>query len=169
MTEVLILLGSKSDLTITEKGLATLKELGVSFELKICSAHRTPVELERHMKNFESNSSSGAGSVYICIAGMSAHLAGVVASQTLKPVIAVPVVSAATAGLDALLSMSQMPGGIPVATMGFGSSGFLNACLLATQILAGQNPAYTDKLARHRMKQAEQVIEDNKTHGIHLS
>ena len=162
MSDILIFLGSKSDLSITESGLAALKELGVSFDLKICSAHRTPKELEKYIFEFEEKN----GKAYICVAGKSAHLAGVVAAQTLKPVIAVPVYGDATAGLDALLSMGQMPGGIPVATMTLGNSGFLNGCLFAAQVLSLQNSKLAVALKNHRLAQANQVIEDNKKHGI---
>lgn len=154
MKDVLILLGSESDLTITEKGLDELRTLGVNFSLRIASAHRTPEHLHSIIDEFIVE----GGSVFICVAGMSAHLAGVVASITTKPVLAVPVFSAATAGFDALLSMSQMPKGIPVGTMGFGNSGFINACLLASQIISLHRPELGVKMQQMRVSMKEQLM-----------
>lgn len=159
MNEILIVLGSKSDLGTTEKGLQLFKEHKQPYSLRIASAHRSPEHLHDIMDEFEKNE----GKVVICVAGKSAHLAGVVASLTLKPVLAVPIYSDATAGLDALLSMSQMPAGIPVATMGFGDAGFVNACLSALQILALSKKELMQKLQKHRKEQAEKVKQDDKT------
>lgn len=152
--DVLILLGSQSDLNITEKGVGILKSLGISFSLRIASAHRTPEHVENLIKEFEGQD----GKVLMCVAGMSAHLAGVVAAQTLKPVIAIPVQSSATAGFDALLSMVQMPGGIPVATMGFGSAGFTNGSLLAAEIISLGNEGLKEKLVSYRKDMRDKVL-----------
>ncbi len=119
-----------------------LKELGISFSLRICSAHRSPEVLEGIVSEFLDQD----GEVFICVAGMSAHLAGVVAAMSTKPVLAVPVYRKETSGLDSLLSMGQMPKGIPVGTLGFGNSGFINACLLASQILATSDKKLAKKL-----------------------
>lgn len=156
------MLGSQSDLKITETGISTLKKFGVSFSLRIASAHRTPSHVETLIDEFEKND----GKVIICIAGMSAHLAGVVAAQTIKPVIAVPVQSSATAGFDALLSMVQMPGGIPVATMGFGSSGFTNSVLLASEIMSLSNPKLSETLKNYRGEMKEKVMGSDKENQI---
>jgi phosphoribosylaminoimidazole carboxylase PurE protein len=153
----MIVLGSGSDLPITADGTAALREMGIPFALRICSAHRTPEQLHQLIREFEGQ----GGSIYICVAGMSAHLAGVVASATLKPVLAVPVARAETAGLDALLSMGQMPAGIPVSTMGLGKHGFTNAALTAAQILALSDETLAGKLAASRAAQARKVMGDD--------
>lgn len=155
--QVLILLGSSSDLPVTESGTALLKELQIPFSLRISSAHRTPDMLHEIVKEFEEQ----GGQTYICVAGMSAHLAGVVAALTLKPVIAVPVYRPETAGLDALLSMSQMPQGIPVSTMGIGKHGFVNGCLTAAQMLALSDKALAKRIVDDRLKRTKIVINDD--------
>lgn len=157
MTDILILLGSESDRSITEKGLAYLKELGVSYRLHIASAHRSPAFVHELVENFDKNK----GKVLICVAGKSAHLAGVAAAFTVKPVLAVPVFNVETSGFDALLSMSQMPAGVPVATMGFGKSGFANACLQAAQIMAIAKMELEEKLRKLKLLMAEQVKEQD--------
>tara|TARA_B100001094_G_C18047073_1_gene728000 strand:- start:313 stop:816 length:504 start_codon:yes stop_codon:yes gene_type:complete len=154
MVKVLILLGSASDLPITEKGLSTLKELNVGFSLRIASAHRTPEAVHDIVTGFEKS----GGKVVLCVAGMSAHLAGVVAAMTTLPVLAIPVAGQATAGFDSLLSMSQMPAGIPVGTMGFGKHGFTNAALLATQILALSDSGLSSSFSEHRSAMSKQVM-----------
>lgn len=160
MTKVLILLGSSSDLPVTEDGTQILKRLGISYSLRICSAHRTPERLHEIVRDFESQ----GGQTYICVAGMSAHLAGVVASLSLKPVHAVPVYRPETAGLDALLSMGQMPKGIPVSTHGFGKHGFINAALTTAQIIALADPALARKLVEDRADMARAVARDDEKH-----
>ncbi len=160
--EIMIVLGSSSDLPVTEKGAALLKELGVPFDLRICSAHRTPEMLHEIVEAFEKD----GGKTYICVAGMSAHLAGVVASLSVKPVLAVPVYRPETAGLDSLLSMGQMPAGIPVATLGLGKHGFTNAALTAVQMLALGNSDLTAKLKSHRSQQASKVSKDDEQNSI---
>lgn len=159
---VMMLLGSSSDLPVTEDGVQILKKLGVPFTLRICSAHRTPERLHEIIDAFEKQGAAvDESQVYVCVAGMSAHLAGVVASLTLKPVLAVPVYRQETAGLDSLLSMGQMPKGIPVGTMGFGKHGFINACLLATQMFALGDKELAKKLADDRVQMARQVTLDD--------
>lgn len=155
--KVLILLGSSSDLPVTEAGTALLKELGVPFSLRISSAHRTPDMLHQIVRDFEAQ----GGETYICVAGMSAHLAGVVAALTLKPVIAVPVYRPETAGLDALLSMGQMPQGVPVSTMGIGKHGFTNGCLTAAQMLALADKGLAERLVADRARRTRAVVEDD--------
>lgn len=155
--KVLILLGSSSDLPVTEAGTALFKELKIPYTLRVCSAHRTPERLHEIVTDFESQ----GGATYICVAGMSAHLAGVVASLTLKPVIAVPTFRPETAGLDALLSMGQMPAGIPVSTMGLGKSGFTNGCLTVAQILALGDEGLAKRLADDRKQRAKGVVADD--------
>lgn len=144
MKKVLIILGSKSDMEAFEKARNLLTELGLEHELHIASAHRTPSKaLELASKAAE----RGFG-VIIAAAGMAAHLPGVVASQTLLPVIGVPLVSGGLGGLDALLSITQMPEGIPVASVAIG--GAVNACILAAEILAASSPELWKKLVDYR-------------------
>lgn len=162
MRKVLILLGSQSDLTITEKGQDILKEFKIPYELRIASAHRSPALVEELLQAFEQQ----GGKVVVCVAGMSAHLAGVVASQTNLPVLAVPVANAATAGLDALLSMSQMPAGIPVATMTLGKAGFTNAALFAVQIIATHEANLAQELILYRKAQTIQVLESDSKNRV---
>ena len=125
MVLISILAGSKSDEGVYQKAVDVLNKEGIPFELKILSAHRNPIELDEYIKNSKAN-------VFICVAGLSAALPGVVASKTQKPVIGVPV-SAKLGGLDALLSIVQMPPGVPVACVGIDSA--KNAALLALRIL----------------------------------
>lgn len=162
MRKVLILLGSQSDLTITEKGQEILRQFKIPYELRIASAHRSPALVEELLAAFEKQ----GGEVIVCVAGMSAHLAGVVASQTNLPVLAVPVANAATAGLDALLSMSQMPAGIPVATMTLGKAGFTNGALFAIQIIATHDVDLAQELVRYRKSQTTQVLESDSKNRV---
>jgi phosphoribosylaminoimidazole carboxylase PurE protein len=162
MTDILILLGSSSDLSITPTGVEKLKEFKIPFSLRIASAHRSPNFLEGIVKEFEAQD----GKLIICVAGKSAHLAGVVASLSVKPVIAVPVATPETAGFDSLLSMSQMPAGVPVATMGFGKSGFTNAALFCTQILGLNQSGLTNKLSQDRATQVDKVKQDDLNNRI---
>lgn len=157
MGRVLILLGSQSDLVITEKGLEVLKDFKIPYEMRIASAHRSPVFVEDLVKNFEQK----GGKVIICVAGMSAHLAGAVAARTHLPVLAVPLANAATAGLDALLSVSQMPAGIPVATMTLGKAGFINSALFAIQMMAIHDAGLAEEFRRYRLQQTALVIDSD--------
>jgi phosphoribosylaminoimidazole carboxylase PurE protein len=150
---VTVLLGSGSDFDVIKDGLDILKEFGVPFDLEVTSAHRSP---ERTLKLVRKAEEKGT-EVFIAVAGKAAHLAGVVAAHTLRPVIGVPVESAVLAGMDALLSTVQMPKGVPVATVALGKTGGANAALLAVQILALNDAGLRKKLAVHRKKMAEEV------------
>jgi len=153
--EVLILMGSDSDLPVMEEAARILKEFGVGFEMHISSAHRSP------KKTAELASGAAARGIKVVIAGagMAAHLAGVVAAETVLPVIGVPLTGGALNGIDALYAMVQMPGGIPVATMSIGKAGAKNAGLFAVQILSTAAPELGKRLVDYRVKLAEEVAE----------
>jgi len=151
---VAVLMGSKSDWDIMKEAVSLLKEFGVDYDVRVLSAHRTPAELLAHIEKLEN---SGV-SAYIAAAGMAAHLGGVVAAHTIKPVIGVPIDSGSLQGIDALLSMVQMPPGIPVATMGIGKPGAKNSALFIVSILANQYPELSTKLVHYRKAQAEKVL-----------
>lgn len=151
--KVMIFLGSDSDFDVIEDGLEVLKGFGVPFSLEVTSAHRSP---ERTVRLIREAEAAGAG-VFIAVAGKAAHLAGVVAAHTVRPVIGVPVDSDALAGMDALLSTVQMPKGIPVATVALGKHGGTNAALLAVQILALADEKLKAGLVDHRSKMAAGV------------
>lgn len=146
--KVLILMGSKSDLPIMEKTTAVLDEYGVASKTLIRSAHRTPEATVQAVKDAE----AAGCQVFICAAGMAAHLAGVVASKTIKPVIGVPIAAGPLQGQDALLSTVMMPPDIPVATVGI--NGAKNAGILAVQMLAQNDEALAQKLKDTRAAQA---------------
>ena len=148
-----IFIGSDSDFPIVEDALHLMKRFGVDFGLEVTSAHRSPERTKRLIQDYEKNGAV----VFIAVAGKAAHLAGVVASHTTRPVIGVPVGGSGLGGLDALLSTSQMPKGIPVACMGIGKSGASNAALLAIQILALAVPELEEKLKDYRSKMAKNV------------
>jgi 5-(carboxyamino)imidazole ribonucleotide mutase len=144
--EVAVIVGSKSDLEFMEPAFSQLDELDVAWDKKVLSAHRRPEELDRYVTEV-----SAAGvRVIIAAAGLSAALPGVVASKTLVPVIGVPVPGGPLRGIDALLSIIQMPGGIPVAAVGLGSQGPRNAALLAAEILALQDRELRQRLEAKR-------------------
>lgn len=149
---VAVLMGSDSDLDVMESTFKTLKQLGIPYEAKISSAHRTPEATHDYVKDADQR---GCG-VFICAAGMAAHLAGAVSANTLKPVIGVPI-NASLDGLDSLLSTVQMPGGIPVATVAIGKAGAKNAAYLAAQILGVADEALHRKLVEERRANAEAV------------
>jgi phosphoribosylaminoimidazole carboxylase PurE protein len=151
--DVAIFIGSESDFDIVKDALEMLEKFEVPFALEITSAHRSP---ERTFDLVHKYEKDGVG-VFIAVAGKAAHLAGAVASHTLRPVIGVPVESGGMGGLDALLSTVQMPQGIPVAAMGTGKTGAVNAAILAVEILALKNPLLRDKLQDERKKMAAQV------------
>ncbi len=142
--KVAIVMGSKSDLPVAEKAEALLKEFGVEYETHVISAHRNPNKVRRFATSLEDN---GFG-VVIAIAGLAAHLPGVVASMTVLPVIGVPAESGPLCGRDALYSIVQMPPGIPVASVGIGNAG--NAALLAVQILSTDDAALRDRMREYR-------------------
>jgi len=150
---VAILMGSDSDLPIMEACMDTLKGLQVPFEVKVSSAHRTPVATHDYVKDADQRGCVA----FICAAGMAAHLAGAVAANTTKPVIGVPINSSLD-GLDALLSTVQMPGGIPVATVAIGKAGAKNAAYLAAQILATKDAALAQRLIADRQAATEAVL-----------
>lgn len=151
MAKVLVIMGSKSDLEVASKAFAVLNRLGIGFDAVVSSAHRTP---ERTKNIVESSDAD----VFIAVAGLSAALPGVVASFTTKPVIGVPVKG--DLNYDALLSIVQMPPGIPVAAVGMGRAD--NAAVLAAEIIALKDPAVAQKLAEDRKSQAEKVEKDSK-------
>jgi phosphoribosylaminoimidazole carboxylase PurE protein len=151
--KVMIFLGSESDLEVVEDAVKTLKEFGVTFALEVTSAHRSP---ERTLKLVREAEGKGA-EIFIAVAGKAAHLAGVVAAHTVRPVIGVPVESAGLSGMDALLSTVQMPKGVPVATMALGKHGGANAALLAAEILALHDEGLRRKLLDHRARMAAAV------------
>lgn len=155
MIDVSVIMGSISDWETMKEACLILEEFNINYEKKIISAHRTP-EL---MFDFSEKARERGIKVIIAGAGGAAHLPGMVASKTTLPVIGVPVKSKALSGIDSLLSIVQMPGGIPVATTAIGQAGAKNAGLLATQILSIQDPELTIKLASYRQNMAEQVLE----------
>jgi phosphoribosylaminoimidazole carboxylase PurE protein len=157
MTDILvgILMGSDSDLPVMQKAATILEEFGVPYFMTVASAHRTPDRVADLAKRAEEED----WKILIAGAGMAAHLAGFLAAHTTVPVIGVPMESSSLGGLDALLSTVQMPGGVPVATMGIGGAGAKNAGLLAVQILARFDPALRDKLRHYREKQRKAVQE----------
>jgi len=148
MAEVLIMLGSKSDLEFGEKCQKTLDSLEISNELVISSAHRQPQKTSA----LASEAQDKGVKAIICMAGMAAHLPGVVASQTDLPVIGVPLSGSALNGLDALLSIVQMPKGVPVGTVALGKAGAENSALLAARIIALSRPEVYNKLNEYRQK-----------------
>ena len=158
MKFVSIIIGSKSDYEIANECSKILSNLDVPFELIISSAHRSPERTHEYVKD----ASERGAQIFICMAGMAAHLAGAVAAMTTKPVIGVPMPGSAIDGIDALYSTVQMPGGIPVATVAIGKAGAKNAAYLALQILALNNENIASKLADDRAKQSEALIEDSK-------
>jgi 5-(carboxyamino)imidazole ribonucleotide mutase len=149
--KVAIIMGSDSDLPVLEPALKTLAEFGVAAEVTVASAHRTPAKVHEVVATAADR---GVG-VFIAAAGAAAHLPGVVASFTTLPVIGVPVNSTSLGGLDALLSIVQMPSGIPVAAMAI--DGAKNAALFAVQILATADPPLREKLAAYRRTMAAEV------------
>ncbi|MGD9588465.1 MAG: 5-(carboxyamino)imidazole ribonucleotide mutase [Pyrinomonadaceae bacterium] len=151
---VSIIMGSKSDWPTMEQASITLDEFGVSHETKIVSAHRTPDLLFEFAKTAEERGIE----VIIAGAGGAAHLPGMCASQTVVPVLGVPVESKALKGLDSLLSIAQMPAGVPVGTLAIGQAGATNAALLAVAILANSRPALRKKLAAFRSRQTKTVL-----------
>jgi phosphoribosylaminoimidazole carboxylase PurE protein len=151
--KVAIFIGSDSDYDVVKDAQAILKEFEVPFALEVTSAHRSPARTLKLIKDYEEKGVE----IFIAVAGKAAHLAGIVAAHTVKPVIGVPVESSSLDGLDALLSTVQMPKGVPVATMGLGKSGASNSALLAIQILSLNDSSLVKKLKESREKMAAQV------------
>ena len=151
MKKVCIVMGSDSDLKVMEACVSRLRSFDIPFEVRIISAHRTPAAAEQLAKNAVAD---GFG-VIIAAAGKAAHLGGVVAAYTTLPVIGVPMATSVMGGMDSLLSIVQMPKGIPVASVAI--DGADNAAILAAQMLAISDPALTDKLAAFKAQMAEEV------------
>jgi 5-(carboxyamino)imidazole ribonucleotide mutase len=152
---VLIVMGSDSDLPVMEEGAKVLAEFGVPCEMRISSAHRSP----KRTAELAAEAAGRGVRVIIAGAGMAAHLAGVIAAETILPVIGVPMGGGALNGMDALYSTVQMPGGIPVATMAIGKAGAKNAGIFAVQILALGDPVLKEKLGAYRGMMSREVEE----------
>jgi 5-(carboxyamino)imidazole ribonucleotide mutase len=150
-------MGSKSDWETMRLAAELLKQFGVPHECRVVSAHRTPVWMAEYAEQAESRGLE----VIIAGAGGAAHLPGMVAGHTLLPVIGVPIQSRALNGLDSLLSIVQMPAGVPVATMAIGNAGATNAALMAIAILGNQRPELREALRRYREERVRQVIDDS--------
>ena len=154
--EVGVIMGSQSDWPTMKRAAAVLEELGVAFEVKIVSAHRTPDRLVSYAR-----SAADRGlKVIIAGAGGAAHLPGMTASMTALPVLGVPIQSKSLSGLDSLYSIVQMPGGIPVGTLAIGEAGATNAGILAAQILAIGDKALAERIAAFRARQTASVAEE---------
>lgn len=153
--QVAVLMGSASDWGIVKETVDTLKKFGITVEVKVISAHRTP-DLA---SEFAKNARSRGYKVIIAAAGGAAHLAGVIAAHTTLPVIGIPIHTSSLNGLDSLLSTVQMPGGIPVGTMAVGKSGAVNAAIFAVQILSLSDKSLEDKLNQHKEDLKKSVIE----------
>lgn len=157
MKFVSIIMGSKSDYSVMKECANVLEKFGVQYELIISSAHRSPQRTKKYVEDAQNRGAK----VFICAAGMAAHLAGVVASLTVKPVIGVPMKGGFMDGMDALLSTVQMPSGMPVATVAVGKAGATNAAYLAMQILAIDDDELKIKLQEDRIAKAKKVEADS--------
>ena len=155
---VSIIIGSESDLELANKCSEVLSSFSIDFSINVFSAHRTPDLLEQHLQEAE----KGNTQIYIAIAGLAAHLAGAIASKTVKPVIGIPADGGPLNGFDSLLSTVQMPKGVPVATVAIGSAGAANAGYLAAQILSLSSKKIADTLLSIREANKQQVSEVNK-------
>lgn len=153
MADVIILMGSKSDEEKVSPCVDVLKRLGVSYTITVSSAHRTPERTEQIVRDGE----AAGAKVFVCAAGMAAHLAGAVAARTILPVIGIPVSSVALGGMDALFSTVQMPPGFPVATVALDKAGARNAAWLAAQILAVSDAGLRARLEAARAAMREDV------------
>ncbi len=150
-----IIMGSQSDWETMEHAAATLDALGVPYEARVLSAHRTPDQTSEYVAGAE-----GRGlEVIIAGAGGAAHLAGVAAAKTILPVLGVPIESKALKGLDSLLSIVQMPGGVPVGTLAIGKAGAVNAALLAAAFLGAKRPEIREAVRRYREEQTRRVLD----------
>ncbi|MEE9312320.1 MAG: 5-(carboxyamino)imidazole ribonucleotide mutase [Planctomycetota bacterium] len=156
MPDIALMMGSDSDLPALEPGIKLLKELGLSVEARVLSAHRTPTQTQEFIAAMEKENVK----VFICAAGMAAHLAGAVAAHTPKPVIGIPVASGPMNGTDALHATVMMPPGVPVATVGI--NGAVNAAILAAQMIGTGNEEVAKKVIEYRYKQTAKVLEKNK-------
>ncbi len=153
MKKVAVIMGSDSDLSVMKDAVDKLKQFGIPYEVHVISAHRTPAAAEQ----FASTAAEKGFGVIIAGAGKAAHLGGVLAAYTTLPVIGVPIKTSMMGGLDSLLSIVQMPSGIPVATVG--GNGAANAGILAAQMLALEEPSLVQKLADFKAEMARQVAE----------
>jgi phosphoribosylamine---glycine ligase len=151
--DVLVLMGSDSDAPVMQAAVDVLAELGITSDMTVASAHRSPARVQRLLDEAPSRGVK----VFIVGAGAAAHLAGMVAAHTTRPVIGVPIDSSALKGLDALLSTVQMPPGGPVATVSIGKPGAINAGVLAAQILGVSDPAVASRLDAYKRKLADKV------------
>ncbi|MBN1823354.1 MAG: 5-(carboxyamino)imidazole ribonucleotide mutase [Endomicrobiales bacterium] len=156
--KVAVLVGSDSDLAMAQETVKVLEELGIEHTLNVASAHRTPEKVKKIVKDSEANGAE----VFIAGAGMSAALPGVVAAETIKPVIGIPFEGKAFGGLDALLSVIQMPPGIPVGSVAVGKAGALNAAIYAALILAVKHPEIRKKVEVYRKKLSASVEQKDK-------
>jgi len=155
MPKAAIIMGSASDFDIVKKAVDVFREFGIEVSVNICSAHRTP----DMAAEFAKNARSSGVDVILAAAGKAAHLPGIIAAHTVLPVIGIPVKSSFMDGLDSLLSIVQMPSGVPVATVGVNASE--NAALLAVQIIAGKYSELWDKLLQYRLDMQQKVIQSN--------
>ena len=153
--QVAIIMGSDSDLPIVEASFAVLDDFGVNYTKNVMSAHRTPHDVMKLIKDSEDNGCQ----VFIAAAGMAAHLAGAVAAHSSKPVIGIPIESGGMGGIDALLSTAMMPPGVPVATVAVGKSGAKNSAILAVQILATSDEDLSAKLTEFKENMRKEVLE----------
>lgn len=152
--KIAVVMGSKSDLPKLESGIKFIKSYGIEVVVRILSAHRTPEELTRFLEEIKDNTD-----VIIAAAGKAAHLPGVIAAQTLIPVVGLPIKSSTMDGMDSLLSIVQMPSGIPVATVTIDSG--MNAALMAIQIASVKYPVLRERLAAYRKEMADKVLADD--------
>lgn len=150
-----VIMGSRSDWDTMQHAVETLEALGVPHEVRVMSAHRTPEQVLEYAAGAESRGLQ----VIIAAAGGAAHLAGVVAAKTVLPVLGVPMQSKALSGLDSLLSIVQMPGGVPVGTLAIGKAGAVNAAILAAQILGVGHPDMREAVRRDRQERAQAVLD----------
>ena len=157
MKFVSIIMGSKSDYEVVYEAAKILNEFGAAYEMIVSSAHRSPARTAKYVEDAEKKGAQ----VFICAAGMAAHLAGAVAANTTKPVLGVPLGGSALSGVDALYSTVQMPAGIPVATLAIGKAGAKNAAYLAVQILALSDEVLSSKLKADRAAKAEALKKDS--------
>jgi 5-(carboxyamino)imidazole ribonucleotide mutase len=159
---VSIVMGSKSDWSLMEEASLILDKFNIPHEARALSAHRTPDALFEYLKSAEERGAE----VFIAAAGGAAHLPGVVAAKTLLPVLGVPIPSSTFVnGLDALLSIVQMPAGIPVGTLAVGKAGAINAAILAASILGNKYPEYREAVRKHRAMQAQNVLDHAQLKG----
>lgn len=165
MKFISIIMGSKSDYSVMKSCADTLESFGVKYEIIVSSAHRSPERTAKYVIDAEEKGSQ----VFIAAAGMAAHLAGVLASKTIKPIIGVPMSASALNGIDALLSTVQMPAGMPVATVAIGKAGAINAAYLAIQILALDDKELAKELREDRIAKAKNVETDSATIEIILT